>query len=332
MLVFEDIHWADPSLLDLIEFLAGRVSGVPLLIVTLARPELLASRPAWAGGLPAYSALRLEPLADRDAVELSRRLLSAADGPEKAADEAGRIAATSEGNPLFIEELAASVSERATRGDAPMPTSIRGIVGARLDALPPGERDVLLDASVAGKVFWRGLLTVLAAEGTELSELLGRLEQRDLIRRDRVSRIQGDQQYTFKHQLIRDVAYQTLPRAERQRRHAATAEFLEGAAPEIGDSVAALAHHWREAGDRRRAIRYLLAAAEQAGQGWAKVRSMELYREAFALVPEDDQTLRRDVARRLAVAEVAAWHVADVERMRGRGRGSAQEADSSSGG
>jgi class 3 adenylate cyclase len=323
MLVFEDIHWSDPSLLDLIEFLAGRACDVPLLILTLARPELLATRPSWAGGLPAYTALRLEPLSDHDAVELSRRLLSRAPADDGAGDDDGaaRIAATAEGNPLFIEELAASLSERATPGGAQMPTSIRGIVGARLDALPTGERDVLLDAAVAGKVFWRGLLVALRPDRQDLSDLLGRLEQRDLIRRDRASRIQGERQYTFKHQLIRDVAYQTLPRAERQRRHAATARFLEGAAPEIGDSVAALAHHWREAGDHERAIRYLLAAAEQAGQGWAKARARELYREAFALVPAEDLDLRRDVARRLAVAEAAAWHLPDVERMRGRGEG-----------
>jgi class 3 adenylate cyclase len=317
MFVFEDIHWADPSLLDLIEFLAARTRDVPLLILTLARPELLAIRPSWAGGLPTYTALRLEPLAERDSIELSRRLL-AEFGARELTDRAEMISATAEGNPLFIEEFAATLSERPHGGAADMPTSIRGIVGARLDALPGSEREVLLDAAVAGKVFWRGLLEALRPERANLSELLGALEQRDLIRRNRVSRIQGQQQYTFKHQLIRDVAYQTLPRAERQRRHAAVARFLEESAPEIGDSVAALAYHWKEAGDNQRAVTYLMAAAEQAGRGWAKERAKHLYQEAFDLVPADDRERRRELARRLAVAEAAAWHLTDVEHMRDR--------------
>jgi predicted ATPase len=319
MLVFEDIHWADPSLLDMIEFLAARVRGVPLLLLALARPELLSTRQSWAGGVPAYTALPLEPLAEPDAVELTGRLL-AHHMVAGAGDRAATLAETAEGNPLFIEELAASLAERATDEAGELPTSIRAIVGSRLDALPPAERAVLLDAAVAGKVFWRGALARLQPERGDLSDLLGSLEHRDLIRRDAVSRIRGEQQFTFKHVLIRDVAYQTLPRSERRQRHGAIARFLEESTPELGDSAAALAHHWREAGDAQRALSYVLAAAEQAGRGWAKERAALLYKEALELVPAEDREMRREIVRRQAVALQAQWHLTDARHLRARSK------------
>jgi class 3 adenylate cyclase len=318
VLVFEDIHWADPSLLDLIEFLAARVRDVPLLVLTMARPELLSRRQAWAGGLPAVTALPLEPLPQGDAVELTERLL-AHHGLGDGIDRAPSLAATAEGNPLFIEELAASLVERVAGDHGKVPTSMREILSARIDALPPAERSVVLDAAVAGRVFWRGVLARLEPEREEqLSALLGSLEHRDLIRRETVSRIQGEQQFSFKHLLIRDVAYQTLPRPERRQRHAIVATFLEEATPELGDAAAALAHHWREAGEAERAVAYLVAAAEQAGRGWAKDRAIELYQEAFTLVSEDDEELRRDILLRQAVAMAALWHVPDAQRLRSR--------------
>ena len=142
MLVFEDIHWADSSLLDLIEVLSARVRDVPLLFLTLARPELLSERPMWGGGMPAYTALPLEALVEEDGTELARRLL---EHHRFSAEQqrAAAIAATGEGNPLFIEELAASIADGASADLGELPTSIRGIVSSRLDALPPAERAVL---------------------------------------------------------------------------------------------------------------------------------------------------------------------------------------------
>ncbi len=317
MLIFEDIHWADPSLLDLIESLAARVGEVPVLLLTLARPELLAKRPSWAGGLRAYTSLPLEPLPDLDAIELSRRLLVEL-GMGESAERTEALVTTAEGNPLFMEELAASLAEGATSGATALPTSIRGIVEARLDALPPPERAVLLDAAVVGKVFWRGALDRLQPDRESLSDLLGSLEQRDLIRREAVSRIHGEQQFIFKHALILDVAYQTLPRSERRLRHATVARFLEEATPDLGDAAAALAHHWKEADDAKRALPYLLRAAEQAGRGWAKGRAIELYQEALGFLRDEDHDLRREILRKQAVVATAYWHVADATRLRTR--------------
>jgi class 3 adenylate cyclase len=312
VLLFEDIHWADGSLLDLLETLASRVRDVPLLLLALARPEVLTERPGWGGGLSAYTALPLDRLSDADALALAELLL---DRSQQAAARADAVALATEGNPLFIEELAASLLERSTADVAAMPTSVRGIVAARLDALPPEERAVLVDASVVGRVFWRGALARIA-DRDNLSALLGALEERDLVRREAVSRIQGDQQFAFKHALIRDVAYQTLPRAARRDRHAAVARYLEESTAGVAQALEALAHHWREAGDDERAVEYLLAAAEQAGRGWAKAHALALYTEAFKLVPEADSDRRRRIRMRQAVAAQALYHVPDAEQLR----------------
>jgi class 3 adenylate cyclase len=305
LLVFEDIHWADASLLDLLETLAARLHDVPVLLLALARPEMLTDRPTWGGGLPAYTALPLEPLAEDDASELAARLLT---GNDVLVRQAAGVAQTSEGNPLFIEELAASLAERTETNGGELPTSIREIVAARLDALPQAERSVLLDAAVVGRVFWRGALVSMEPRG-DLQALLGSLEQRDFVRREAISRIQGDQQFAFKHALICDVAYQTLPRAARRERHAAVASYLEETTGAGGQANEALAHHWGEAGEPRRALDCLLVAAEQAGRGWAKAHALALYSAALRLVPEEDRELRRQIRLRQAVTAQAFGHL-----------------------
>jgi class 3 adenylate cyclase len=302
LFVYEDIHWADASLLDLLETFAGRVRDVPVLFLALARPELLGERPGWGGGLPAYTALPLEPLPEPAGRELAAELLGRVDTTTRAEE----VAETAEGNPLFIEELARCLGERRATGLDELPTSIRAIIAARLDALPAAERTVLVDASVVGRVFWRGALSEIEARD-ELSALLGSLEARDLIQREAVSRIRGDQQFGFKHGLIHDVAYGTLPRAARRAKHAAVARFLE-ATTDVGQSHEALAHHWREAAENDRALDHLTIAADQAGRGWAKQRAVALYGEALELMPDDDPR-RRDVTQRLAVALQATFHL-----------------------
>ena len=302
LLVYEDIHWADGSLLDLLETFAARVRDVPVLFLALARPELLGERPGWGGGLPAYTALPLEPLGDAAGRELAEELLGRVD----ATLGVDRVAETAEGNPLFIEELARCIGERQSTGLDELPTSIRAIIAARLDALPSAERAALVDASVVGRVFWRGALSEID-DREDLSQVLGSLEARDLIQREAVSRIRGDQQFAFKHGLIHDVAYATLPRAARREKHAAVARYLE-ASTDVGQSHEALALHWREAGENDRAAEQLTAAAEQAGRGWAKTRALSLYSEALELLPEGDER-RRPIRLRQAVLSQAVFHM-----------------------
>jgi class 3 adenylate cyclase len=304
VLVFEDIHWADPSLLDFIETFAVHVRGLPVMIVTLARPELLDARPGWGAGHSGYTALTLGPLTEEQSRELAIRRLAEAGR----AEEVVRIA---EGNPLFIEQIAASIAETSS---ATLPTSVRGIVAARLDALPRQERALLLDAAVIGKSFWVGALQATGAEDRDVDRLLDELERRDLVRREPASIIEGQRQLSFTHVLIRDVAYDLLPRSDRARRHALAAEFFESTTGGSGEAIAALARHWREAGDHERAVRQLVRSAEQAERGWAKNHAAFLYREALQLVPAEDGEQRSMLRRRLALASTASFHLDDVRR------------------
>ena len=309
LLVFEDIHWADPSLLDLIEQLAARLQDLPILLLTLARPELLESRP-WGGGLLAYSALPLEPLVGDDARDLaSIALATAAENGQSG--RAAEIAAAAEGNPLFIEQLAAVMTEGSMTKETALPSTIRGVLAARLDALPAAERSVLLDAAVVGKTFWRGALERREGKPEELQQALAALERRDLIRRESKSMFEGEEEYTFKHLLIREVAYELLPRAARQERHAEVAHFIEESTPEIGEAAAALGRHWRGAGNLERAVDYYLAAAAEAERGWAKDLAVMYYREALELTPDENADRKRFLRGRLAVAQQAYLHVAE---------------------
>ena len=309
VLVFEDLHWADSGTLDLLEVLAARVRDVPLMCLALARPDLLLTRAAWGGGLPAYTALSLEPLCAADATELVDVLLA------RGARESGelRLVDTAEGNPLFIEELVAAAIERPVSTADRLPTTIRDLISARLDALPAEQRIVLFDAAVVGKVFWRGALERMCDNGADLEDVLDRLEARDLVRHEPKSWIEREEQFAFKHALIRDVAYATLPRARRRERHAVVAEFLEQATAGAGATATALSTHWREAGENRRALEYLLLAAEQAGRGWAKDEAAGLYGEALELC-EDPQE-RREILRKQALALVAFQHVIDAQQL-----------------
>lgn len=312
VLVFEDVHWADVSLLELIEDLAGKLRDVPVLILTLARPELRESRPKWGGGLETYSAVRLEPLGAEVATQLVERLLGEADREAISA-----IVERAEGNPLFAEELVATVEEGRGGADArQLPTSIKGIVAARIDALPADERAVVHDASVVGRTFWRGLLESLGSNGAKLDQAIEELQRRDLIRRNPTSLVEGDEEFSFKHMLIREVAYETLPKSRRRERHASVARFIEEASGDrIAESASTLAHHWQLAGDDVQAFPYLVMAAKQARRAGAKVEALSLLDSAIALLPSEDAAEGRAVRLEKAaiLVEVGDFEPAVVE-------------------
>ena len=294
LLVFDDIHWAHPSMLDLIDSLAARMKDAPILLLCLARTELLDVRPSWGGGQASSFTIRLDPLTTEDAHALAEWLTTSLGG-----DIAGQIEATAGGNPLFIEELAAWVAEGGDR--KALPNTVKAMIAARLDALPKEERSVVNDAAVIGKVFWRGVLGGLGTGGDALDEALDSLESRDVIRTEPSSKVEGDREYAFRHILIRDVAYSTLTRSARRERHEAVATFFEQTMPDNDSLAAILAHHWREAGDPERAVGYLLSAAERAELGWANAEAVALYEEALSLIPREDAR-RRAIGMRRSVA------------------------------
>ncbi len=303
LLVLEDLQWADQSLLELVGSLVVRLTGAPLLILALAREEFLDDQPDWAR-LPRHMTMQLDALDSAHANDLVRHLLARTPAGEQIVSRVERAAG---GNPLLIEELTAWLSEGQASAPEELPTNVKTMIAARLDRLPAPERQLILSASVIGEVFWRGSLEALGTPGP-LPELLRSLEMRDLIRRMPESRIEGEQELTFKHGLIREVAYSTLPIAARRQRHAAVARFIEGAAGDRLAYAALLAHHWRQAGDAEQAADYLLTAAEQAGHGWAYHEVISLCNQALELIADGDEPRRRRARLRRGVALQEQYH------------------------
>jgi predicted ATPase len=303
LVVLEDLHWADDSLVELIETLSMRLAGVPLLLLAIARPEFLDKRGAWAR-IPTNVTVQVQALTDSCAHDLVRRLLAGSPDHEAVAR---RVETAAGGNPLFIEELAAWLSQGGAASAGGLPANLKAIIAARVDQLPLSERQVILDASVVGDFFWLGSLRALGGNGS-LAGTLQSLERRDLLRLSPSSRIAGDRELAFKHGLIREVAYATLPKAVRRERHGVVARFIENAAGDPAAYAAILAHHWREAGDSACAADYLLIAAQQANVGWAHQEAVELCNQALELIPEGDEVRRRRARLRRGMAAQAGWH------------------------
>src|SRR5207249_3963586 len=218
VLVFEDLHWADDGLLDFVDSLVDWATAVPLLVVATARPELLGRRPHWGGGKPNSAMLSLAPLSESETAELVHTVLERSVLP---AEVQTAVLARAGGNPLYAEEFARLVAERdtVTGGELPVPDSLQGLISARLDALSREEKELIQDAAVVGKVFWRGALVGTSRGIDEVDEALRSLERKEFVRRDRRSSVEGEEQYAFRHVLVRDVAYGQIPRTVRVERH-----------------------------------------------------------------------------------------------------------------
>ena len=242
VLVFDDIHWGEPTFLDLVDHIADWSRDSPMLVVCLARPELLDLRPAWGGGKLNATTILLEPLSQEESARLVDNLL----GPHRMGDAArARLTEVAEGNPLFVEEMLAMLidegvleardgdpgappRQRADLSAVAVPTSIQALLAARLDRLSGEERQVMETASVPGRVFWRGAVQELAGEAVrrDLGAHLMSLSRKELIRPDR-SDFLDQEAYSFRHVLIRDAAYRAIPKEARARLHERFASWLE---------------------------------------------------------------------------------------------------------
>ena len=300
VVVFEDLHWAHPDLLTLIERTVAQTIGVPLLVIGVTRTELFDIRPAWGGGLSQHTALSLEPLAPDDNRALAEALLarSHTTAVRLDADAAG-------GNPLFVEELVAW--ELEGRHEDSVPATLRSVIDARLDALPDGARRTAVDAALVGDHFWPGAVAALGQiEADDLLGWLDHLEDRSVIVRRPNSALRSQREYMFRHDLIAEVAYARVPADLRPAKHLAVGRWLEA---QPGAPPAALGHHWGEAGDIDRAVDYLCAAAEQANTGAQRHRAVALYQQALDLIGDRDPKRRRRITLRRAVALQAWAHV-----------------------
>lgn len=309
-LTLEDVHWADDSLLDLVEYVASKVSDVPLLVLTTARPELVDRRPSWGSGFANLLTIRLGPLSGEAAERLALEVCRSRDLPEA---EAPAIAAVAEGNPLFAEELGGMLAEHGGEGGAALPGSVVSIISSRLDALAEDERALLQLASVLGSVFWDGALAALGWQG-DAQAVLERLGEKDLVKVHARSAFAAAGEYRFKHALIRDGAYSRLPRARRRVLHALAREWIARACGERRDSfLDMLAHHAHESGEGELELGYLVDSAEVARRGAAHRTAAELLGRALAIA---EQLGRREEVARLRARRgheltmLASWDAA----------------------
>jgi tetratricopeptide (TPR) repeat protein len=236
--VIDDLHWAEPTLLDLIDHIADWSREAPILLLAIARPELLDARPQWGGGKMNATTILLEPLGPDDSANLIANLI---EDQSLAQTVQARIGDTAEGNPLFVEELVAmlvdeGVLRRQNGGweaatdlhTINVPPSISALVAARLDHLEPSERDLIGRASVVGKIFQRSAVSELSPPDSrgDLGSRLMTLVRKELVRPDRSSTT-GDEAFRFRHLLVRDAAYASLTKEQRADLHARFAEWLE---------------------------------------------------------------------------------------------------------
>jgi class 3 adenylate cyclase/predicted ATPase len=219
VVVLEDLHWAAPPLLDLVEYLLGWLEG-PVLLVCVARSDLVELRPAWLNPRPNADSLVLQPL---DAEEAESLL----DGLRTRPESRARIAEAAEGNPLFLEQMAAMLAEQAGRSEAAMPPSIQALLAARLDQLEPSEREVIERAAVIGREFSRAAVSALSspqAETPVAGTLMGLVRKELLVPETSAGQ---DDVFRFGHILIRDAAYDAVPKKIRAQLHEQLARWLE---------------------------------------------------------------------------------------------------------
>jgi tetratricopeptide (TPR) repeat protein len=314
VLVLDDIHWGEPTFLDLVEHIADWSRGSPILLLCMARPDLLEARAAWGGGKMNASTVSLEPLSGEQARSLIANLLGS---EELAAEVADRIVVTAEGNPLFVEETLAMLIDEGTvvrrddrwvaAGDlseVTVPPSIQALLAARLDHLAPDERTVLEAAAVMGKEFFVGAARALVDDDlrARVPNLLMSLVRKELIRPDRTT-LPGEDAFVFRNLLIRDSAYEAIPKAQRAELHERFADWLERTG---GDAIAEqeeiVAYHLEQAlayrlqlgpADERsaalgvRASSRLASASRRASVRGDHPAAAKLLRRALAATPPD---------------------------------------------
>jgi class 3 adenylate cyclase/tetratricopeptide (TPR) repeat protein len=293
VLVVEDLHWADPAMIEFLGHLVEHATGLPLLILATARPELLERHPGWGNDHPAATRIPLGALSDLETAQLVAALVGRSVLP---VGVQALLLERADGNPLYAEEFARLLADRglvvtdqaAAVPEIPVPETVHGLIAARLDALTLEVRALVQNAAVVGRVFWPG--AVAAMDGTDegsLQDGLAELERKQLVQRARTSSVQHQDEYVFWHALVRDVAYAQIPRAGRARRHQAVAEWVEAVAGErVGDLAEVVAHHYGQA----------LAYARAAREPQARIDQLVEPTRRF-LILAGDRTINLDLDR-----------------------------------
>jgi class 3 adenylate cyclase/tetratricopeptide (TPR) repeat protein len=284
VVALEDVHWADDALLEFVEHVFGWAGDAPLLLLCSARPELLERRPGWPG-----TVVQLRPLGRAD----SQRLLRELTGRDAGEALLERV----DGNPLYAEEYARMAMEHG--GDVALPPSVQAVIAARLDALPPGEKQAAQEASVIGQVLWPDVVAAVASlSAREAGSRLEALARRQLLRPHRRSAVAGQQQYAFSHVLVREVAYEQITRERRGHLHERAARWIESLASGREEERAEmLAHHYERALAYARSAEHLHEGARHAFRSagdralslYAFAAALRWFRLALALWPDDGE-------------------------------------------
>lgn len=308
VLGFEDIHWSEEPLLRLIEHLAHWVRDAPLLILCLARPELLELDTRWGGGRARGATVELGALAQEEAGELvDTLLLEAALSP----DLREGVLAKTEGNPLFVEETVRLLAEGA---EGRIPDTVQALIAARIDGLPRDAKIVLQRAAVIGRGFWRGAIAHVAGDIDDVDEVLESLLLRDFLLPESHSSISGEQAFRFKHILIREIAYAGLTKLARAELHEEFAGWLHGRGVE--ELVEIRAYHLDRATVLRteldgaappELVREAASALEAAGTRALAREANRSGRQLLQRALELEPTLERRYQ-----AARAAWRLADL--------------------
>ena len=310
MLLFEDVHWGEDPLLDLIEHLAAWVRTAPVLLLCLARPELLDTRPGWGGGRLRAVTLELEALPDEEGATLVRELAAEVDVPV----DVDAVLAKAEGNPLFVEETIRALAEQPDGRQQRIPDTLQALIAARIDRLPPDSRRLLQRAAVMGRVFARGAVAHLSPDVGDVDAVLEDLLFRDLVLQEERSAISGEQAFKFKHVLIREVAYAGLSKGSRADLHLSFADWLRERAGE--ELVEIRAFHLDQAS---RLLAELdgstpVDLAEEAATELTRAGRRALSRESFASARKllvRAAELAPTLERRYLAAR-AAWRLSDM--------------------
>jgi len=302
---FDDIQWGETTFFDLVDHVADLSRDAPLLLLCLARPELLDKRPGWGGGKLNATTVLLEPLRTDECLEL----IAVHGGID--AETRERVLAAADGNPLFIEEMVALAREN---GDVRIPGTVQALLQARLDQLGAGERSVIEHGAVEGQVFHRSAVVELAQTG-DLEPQIAGLVRKELIR-PTAPTFPDDHAFRFRHLLIRDAAYDALPKETRAELHERFASWLERHGRDLVELDEVLGYHLEQAARYRRELgrpspelelragRALASSGARAAARSDRQGSLNLLRRAISLLPEGDARGRQALLDELFVLEI----------------------------
>jgi class 3 adenylate cyclase/tetratricopeptide (TPR) repeat protein len=324
LLLLDDLHWADDGSLDLIEHLAQECHLMPLLIVALTRPELYERRAAWAGGSAHQTRLELCPLSKQEGCRLVGEILR---GVERIPpDLRDLIVERAAGNPFYTEELIKMLieDEVIVKGESgwsvepgrlarvQVPPALTGVLQARLDSLPPLEREVLQRAAVVGRVFWDGAVEQLngksGALGNETDEALAALQSKELIFEQATSTFIGEREFVFKHAILHDVTYESVLVRQRRVYHTRAAVWLTTRSGERGAEYAGLiGEHYEQARDRAQAAKWYAQAGWQAQDTYAPEAAIGYYRKALAFLPDGPLEISQRIELYQRLGQMLLW-------------------------